>query len=161
MRHGKGVVITPSGARHEGTWIKDEYQQPPLPAKPPTPAPPAPAPAPSMVLLTLYDLQAYGVPNMDAKGGISRHGADPYVCVTLLGTSMYSSLSVQSGFIRNQVNPKWPDQLMLPIPAAAFGGGRVPQLKLTLFDKDWSKHDDFIAEAVVALPADLASNPGK
>merc|ERR1712113_1344278 len=107
-----------------------------------------------MEVLVLYDLQAYSVPSMDAKGGFSRRSADPYVCISLLGTSMYSSLSVQSSFVRNQTNPKWNDVLVLPIPTAAFGAGRAPQLKVQLFDKDWTKTDDFIAEAIVALPAD-------
>mmetsp|Transcript_71340 Transcript_71340/g.118567 ORF Transcript_71340/g.118567 Transcript_71340/m.118567 type:complete len:200 (+) Transcript_71340:3-602(+) len=98
---------------------------------------------------------------MDAKGGISRYGADPYVRITLLGTSKHSSLTVQSSFLRNETNPKWNDVLVLPIPATAFGGGRAPQLKVQLFDKDWHKADDFIAEAIVALPTDLASSPGK
>uniref|UniRef100_A0A7S4ES20 C2 domain-containing protein n=1 Tax=Chrysotila carterae TaxID=13221 RepID=A0A7S4ES20_CHRCT len=169
VRHGHGVVITPDGDRHEGYWVNNvmqdvedvqvgRFEDAGDAARPPSSRRAKAYFSVSDSELVIYDISARGVPDMDATSSGSLKGADPYVRMILLGGD---EPSADTEFIRNEKNPHWKATLVLPLPNWAFSSdSSVPQLMVQLFDKDFKKADDRIAEATVTLPLVLAERFG-
>ncbi|CAA3022419.1 probable ADP-ribosylation factor GTPase-activating protein AGD11 isoform X4 [Olea europaea var. sylvestris] len=65
--------------------------------------------------------------------------SDPYVMISL------GNQSVKTRVIKNNLNPVWNEKLMLSIPED------IPSLKLTVYDKDTFKTDDFMGEAEIDI----------
>lgn len=101
--------------------------------------------ASNQATLTISQMRAYRVPELDVAKKGKKGASDPYVQFKLL---MSSHATVQTKYIENVINPVWKDEVLrLVIPR-----GAEPIFLVTLLDKDWTKEDDVLATAEVRLP---------
>ena len=122
--------------------------------------------------LMISKIAAYGVPDVDAKGGLS----DPYVRVSLLdvpnldeddedgeqvtlGREMDPAafaeyckrhgIAAQTSVVQNATDPVWEDEVLsIVLPA---GTPRPPRVLVRVWDDDVSKSDDPLASAELQL----------
>ena len=102
-------------------------------------------------IITLKNLKAYNVPNRDSGRG--KDVSDPYTVVKLLDDRGNAVDDECTKYIRNQRNPAWEDILTMPIPPHITF---PPSISIEVWDKDWTKPDEFIGKVKVALdPSEL------
>jgi hypothetical protein len=117
--------------------------------------------------LTVFNIAAYGVPDVDVSGGIS----DPFVRISLLDAELEDDdgvplgremdpvefrdycekhrIAAQTSTIQNAENPKWPDEVLdIVLPA---GTPRPPRVLVRIWDDDKGKSDDPLASLEVQL----------
>ena len=102
-------------------------------------------------IITLKNLKAYNVPNRDSGRG--KDVSDPYAIVKLLDDHGNAVDDECTKYVRNQRNPAWGDVLTMPVPPHITF---PPSISVEIWDKDWTKPDEFIGKTRIALdPSEL------